>query len=372
MLSMEPSIKRGLTFWDRALLPADEFAERVGLIRAEMRRQGLDALIVAGNMYDDAELIYIVGGNVDGTLLLTLEGEPLIFAASGSREVFFLRHLSWIEAMSHEGPLIGKAMRAALERRQIPRGRIGTAGLQIMTSRAYRDLSDALSAYEMKDFSPAFAAIRRRLRPREMLALRMALGINQAAAAAADRAFAGGASNAAATIEAERIARLQGAWDFRALANLDSDELRPFERVSGDRRTPLLLWLASRYQGYWADGAAASGATPGSEAARCLAAMIASARAGVPARQVAAAGLSCLSPAAQASALAYGLGEGIGASLNGRPVIAPDSAEPLAEGAVVSLRAFAAGARPSLAAAMVEIGAQGANAIEPLARSMLP
>ena len=40
MLSMEPSIKRGLTFWDRATMPFDEYEERVRLVRAAMRESG--------------------------------------------------------------------------------------------------------------------------------------------------------------------------------------------------------------------------------------------------------------------------------------------------------------------------------------------
>src|SRR6516225_10435785 len=114
MLSMEPAIKRGLTFWDRRLMPQDEYEERVRLVRDEMRRESLAALIVAGNMYEDGELLYIVGGNVDGVLVLPLDGEPAIFTDSGPRESFFLRHLTWIGDLAHRGALVGAAVREAL------------------------------------------------------------------------------------------------------------------------------------------------------------------------------------------------------------------------------------------------------------------
>lgn len=373
MLSLEPSIKRGLTFWDRALMPPDEFAERIDLIRGEMRRIRLDALILAGNMYEDSDLLYVVGGNVDGILLLTQHDDPLIFTASGSREIFFLRQLTWILEMSHEGALVGKAMRAALERRKLSSGRIGTAGLDIMTSQAHRDLHDALAGYELQDFTPALQALRRQPRPREILALRIALGMAAEAAAAADRAFAGGASNAGALIEAERIARLRGAWDFRALANLGADDLRPYERPSEERRSPLLLWVAARYQGYWADRVAASAADPDSEAARAVAAMCAAAKPGGAAQHVADAGLAVLSAEARRSALAYGLGCGIGMRLNGPPSIGPMSDDILSEGTLLSFHVFAHGARqPSFAAAMVQLGPEGAERIEPLPRPGWP
>jgi Xaa-Pro aminopeptidase len=287
MLSMEPSIKRGLTFWDRALMPADEFDERLRLVREEMRRMGLAALVIAGNMYEDAELVYLVSYNVDGTLVLPLEGEPAIFTNSGSREGYFLKTLTWIEDLSHRGPLVGKAVADKLRERGVTKGRVGTAGLQVLASRPYHDLVDALAGYDLVDFAPALAAIRGRVRPRELAAVEVALGIAQRAAAAADRAFAAGASNAAAVVEAERVARLAGAWDFRALANLDGGWLRPFEHASDARRAPLLLWLAARYQGYWADCATASAAPAVSEAAKAVRAMTEAAKSGAAVAAVA-------------------------------------------------------------------------------------
>src|SRR5579859_2303834 len=367
MLSMEPSIKRGLTFWDRTLMPEDEYEERVRLIREEMRRGGLNALIVAGNMYEDAELLYIVGGNVDGVLVLPLEGEPTIFTNSGSRESFFLKHLTWITDLSYKGALVGRAVREALAARGVASGRIGTVGLQVLTSRQYRDLVEALPGYTLEDAGPMLQRLRSRLRPRERLALRHALGIAEKAAAAAERAFAAGGSNAAAVIAAERAARLAGAWDVRALANLDSDELRPYEFASDERRVPLLLWVAARYQGYWADRVALCGAPSDRAAAEALAAMKREARPGATAKSVAAAGLALLSPAARVTALDYGLGSGIGSTLDQTPSIAPTSTDLIEDGSVLSLRVFArTDTGVGFAGAMVEIQAGGAHDLEPL------
>jgi Xaa-Pro aminopeptidase len=373
MLSMEPAIKRGLTFWDRRLMPQDEYEERVRLIRDEMRREGLAALIVAGNMYEDAELLYVVGGNVDGVLVLPLEGEPAIFTDSGPRESFFLKHLTWIGDLSHRGALIGAAVREALAARGIAPhgsnpGRIGTAGLQVLTSRRHCDLVDALAGYAVEDAGPLLQKLRARPRPRERLAIRRALGIAETAAVAAERAFAAGGASATALIAAERAARLAGAWDFRALANLDSDELRPYEYASDDRRVPLLLWLAARYQGYWADRVVVSGAAPQTAmAAAALAAMKQAARPGASAAAVAAAGLALLSPAARAVAIEYGLGGGIGSTLDQAPRIAPESMDRIEAGCVLSLRVFVreeAGA--GFTGALVEIDETGARDLEPL------
>jgi Xaa-Pro aminopeptidase len=367
MLSMEPAIKRGLTFWDRTLMPRDEFYERVRLIRAEMGRIGLDALIVSGNMYEDADLLYIVGGNVDGTLVLTHDDDPTIFTASGSREGFFLRELTWLDQVSYQGTLIGRGVVAALEARGVRSGRVGTAGLQVLASGPYENLTRALAAYELQDVSETLARLRACPRPRELTALRLSLGMAEKAAAAVGRVFAVGGSNAAAFVEAERVARREGAWDFRALANLDSDDLRPFERPSDDRREPLLLWVATRYQGYWADRAVASQRAPDTEAAKAILAMTAAARSGASVRLVAEAGLRELSEGSQRSALDYGLGQGIGIALGLAPTISPASQEMMATGMVISFRILArGGTSPSFASAIVQIGPDGARPVQPL------
>jgi len=336
-------------------------------VREEMRRAGLAALIVAGHMYEDAELLYLVGGNVDGVLVLPLEGEPAIFTNSGPRESFFLRQLTWLRDLSHRGALVGKAVRETLAARGIAAGRVGVAGLQVLAARPYRDLLESLAGYAVEDAGPWLARLRARLRPREMLAIRRALGIATAAAAAAEQAFAAGDGNAAASIAAERAARLGGAWDFRALANIESDELRPFEFASEARRAPLLLWLAARYQGYWADRVLVAGGQGSAAAGAALAAMQRAARPGAAAKSIAAAGLAALSPAARDSALEYGLGGGIGSALEQGPRIAPDSADRIESGSVLSFHVFTRDESGiGFAGALCEIGAEGARALEPL------
>ena len=365
MLSMEPSIKRGLTFWDRALMPRDEFEERVRLVRDAMKGRGHKALVVAGNMYEDADLAYLIGVGVDGVLVVTQDHDPVIFTASGSRESFFLRELTWITELSHRGALVGGAVREALAADGVVDGRIGLVGLQALSKAPYDDLVSALHDYDLEESDDMIAALRRRLRPREIAAIRISLGIAQAAAEAAMRIFAAGASNAAAVVEAERVARLRGAWDVRILANLDGDDLRPFERCSTARIEPLKLWIATRYQGYWAEAIAPHSRLD--DADRALTSMIEASRGGASAGDVARAGLAQLPDSACATALAYGLGGGVGAALACRPAITPDGVDLLCDGAVLSLRVFApAASGAGFASRLVEVTAAGGRPVDPL------
>lgn len=362
MLSMEPSIKRGLTFWDRAAMPFDEYEERIRLVRAAMRQHDLRAMIVAGNMYQDADLLWLTAGNVDGVFVLPAEGEPAIFTNSGSRESFFLRELTWIQDLSYRGALVGNAVRAALEARGIPSGCIGTAGLSVLSLRQFQDLQQALMPYQLEDASALLQPVRTTLRPREHAAVAISLGMAASAARAAEAAFASGASNAAAAIEAERVARLAGAWDVRVLANVTGTGLRPYETPSDARYAPLSLWIATRYQGYWADHVVGSS----SIATDALAAMVCAAGPGVPARAVANASLAALSEDGRQQALGYGLGGGIGMELTQPPIIHPDSTDVLSIGNLLSLRVLT---DTGLASCLVEIGPDGAFPVQPRAWS---
>lgn len=370
MINMEPVLKRGYTAWDRALLPLDEFTERVRAVQAELRRARLGALIVWGNAYEYADFAYLTGMPAGGAAIVTPEGDPAVVTSGGGRELPFLSTLTWVTDLHPAGGFgfggMGKSLGAVLEARQVPGGPIGTVGGHLLSAAAYDGIARSLPDYPLEGFDAPLQALRARKRPREVAAVRAALGIAMRAVAAAERAFADGASNARAVVEAERVARRHRARDFRALANIASDDLRPYEGLSDDRRSPLLLWVAAEYQGYWADVAVTAPAAGNGVAAGAVAAMVAAARAGVPARDVAQAALDKLSGAAAESALAYGLGNGIGLALGEAPTISPRSDEPLVEGALLTLRVLAREASAvSFASALVQVGADGAQRLEP-------
>jgi len=354
---MEPITKRGYVVWDRGILPGDEFFERIRLIRAEMRDNGLDALVVFGNAYDDAQLNYFTGAYIDGGLVITAEGDPAMISSGGSREIYFQKLNTWIEDVS-AAPAMGPAVLAALKARGVTRGAVGVAGARILSGKVYAGFLEALSGFKIRESDDLVGKLLRQPRDREVLAVETSLAIAEAAVAAGQKVHAAGGSNTDALNEAERVARRLRAWDVRCLANLDGDDLRPLDRLSTLRQEPLLLWVGVRHQGYWAD-AVAPGAL-GGEAAKALEAMIAAASAGAAASDVAKAGTGRLSPASAESALAYGLGGGIGLTLSGQPVIAPGNAEKLLDGELLSLRVFASGdGTPSFANAIVRVGRSG-------------
>jgi Xaa-Pro aminopeptidase len=366
MINMEPVLKRGYTAWDQALLPADEFTERVSSVRAGMRSVGLDALLVWGNQYEYADFTYLAGMPTAGTLLLTHEGDPAIFTGGGGRELPFQRTLTWVGQLSAAGPMPGATLKAALADRSFLKGAVGLVGTHLLSAATYANVTESLKGYSVREFDQEFRKLRASKRPREVATVRTALRIATDAAAAAVKAFENGATTTEAMVEAERTARVNRARDIRILANVDSDDLRPFEGLSPARRTPLLLWIGVDYHGYWADVASTSPSSSGSQAEKAVAAMVSAASAGARAAEVARAGLTQLSTAARESAQDYGLGSGIGLALADWPTISATSDALLVDGGLLSLRVLARdGDGVSFANAIIQVAAGGARKLEP-------
>jgi Xaa-Pro aminopeptidase len=374
MINMEPVLRRGYTAWDRGLLPIDEFSERLGAVKSEMQRAGLAAVLVWGgglavSTRETGDYPYITGASGGGIIVITPEGDPSIVTAGGGREIPFQRTLTWVNELTPGGGFVvgGAPVRKVLEARQVTNGTIGTVGAGALPRSVYTQIEQTFDGYQLQPFDQVFRKLRDRKRPREVLAIRTALRIATDAAAAAQQSFADGASNARALVEAERSARMNRAHDFRALANIETDGLAPYEGLSEDRRSPLVLWVAVEHNGYWADTTLmAPKSDSGSEATRALDAMVAAIRPGAAAQAVAQAGLVTLPGASADNALMYGLGNGIGLALRDQPTISPTSEEVLADGQCLTLRvAGLNGGKVVLASAIVQVRSDGAHRLTP-------
>src|SRR5712692_2670389 len=202
MINMEPVLKRGLTFWDRALLPADEFTERVRLVQAEMAAAGVGALLVWGNAYEYADFAYLTGMAVGGTVIVTPEGDPAVVTSSGGRELPFLSTLTWIRELKPAGGYgfggTGKTLRATLEERQIMSGPIGTVGGHLLSAAAYNGVAECLSGYQLEPFDARMRGLRMRKRPREVAAARAGAAAREVARAGLGALSEGAAASALA------------------------------------------------------------------------------------------------------------------------------------------------------------------------------
>ena len=361
MISMTPVLTRGYTHWNRSRLPVDEFEERVRAVQAGMVEDGLAALLIFSNTYHcSGDLAYLAGWPIGGALLVLPAGEPHMYTFGGGRELFFQKAQIWVSDMRSVGANYGSALAVELDRLGATSGRVGIVGLDDMPAAGQTMVQRAFAAHDLVRYDDAYRRLRMAKRRREVLAFQATLEIAQRARDAARDAYERGASAAAALVEAERAARLNGAMDYRGLVNSDPGSLRPLEGLSDVRPKRLLLWSAVVHHGYWADMMLDTGA-PGLAAA-CVDAMVEAVRAGATAGDVASAGLGALPSHATEMTLSYGLGSGIGLDLDELPVIEPGSDAVLEEGTILSLRAvMPAIGEGSLAGAIVQVGAEGAT-----------
>ena len=151
MISMEPVLKRGYSSWDRAVLPEDEFALRADGVRAALERARLNALVVVnysllGVMVDYADIAYLAGLQSGGALLVPRSGEAVFVSFGGGRELAFMRSLTPLTLVPGSGKAF-EVLRAELEARGVPKGRIAAAGVAGLAASVAGRVRDALGGY---------------------------------------------------------------------------------------------------------------------------------------------------------------------------------------------------------------------------------
>jgi len=344
MITMNPVHLHGRSVWDQSYFPRDECEERVRIVRAEMARRGLRALLVFGHYTDYQDLCYLTQFFPAANWSLAfvpLEGDIILLPKlKGGRDLPAARARTWVQDVRNYRTL-SEAIHEMLGE-GVADGKIGLAGIEhSLPANLHDEVLACLASVSYVSVEKMLAEIRRSLRPREISALRRAAHIVKMAAGVLERAHAEGASNTEAVVAADGEARRLGAVDFRALAVLDeSGALAPVEGLSTLRSEPFVAYLAANFLGYWADLAVTVGATAASlrDAESALRAMVRTAHAGIEANELAQAAADSLGQSRFNEARRYGLGNGIGLSLHSAPDVTLGNDEVLADNAVLSLR----------------------------------
>lgn len=342
MITMTNVLKHGLTTWDRATLPEDEFEERVRALRAAMAAEGLEAVVSLGHATRPGPFAYFSGfvpplgwmGVVIGR-----EADPILVSGGGSRERIFVRTVTPIEDLRNSRSLFhgpAEIVSEALAEVAEAGDRIGLVGADdALTDATRRELAEALSVYAVSDANQLLTTIRTVKRPREVTALRRSLAIARRAVDDAIKRFEEGESAAAALLAAEATGRRSGGRDVRVLGDLGDGQLAPVEELSPGRPERFVVYCAVEHLGYWGQATGASAASPVATAA--LEAMVAQVGSSVETARLADAAIEHLPGGAADIALSYGLGGGIGLDLEEHPEIDRNGTV-IADGAVLALQ----------------------------------
>ena len=250
MLTMHPVVLRGRSGLE---LPPEEFAGRVGRVKAALAERGLDALIAFGDARHYAPLAWVCGlvPMLKWALVVVpAHGETELFTAMpGTRDLPAIRRIAVVGSVA---PIGGLA--AALARFD----RVAVAGLPTMRSSTEATIRGAT---EVADGAEAFlAALMATPSQRERALLRTATANARAAAAAIIDAYNGGAVLSDALLAGDLAAREAGMHDVRVLWSADSGlTLRPLGRPTAIRPEPLVVYVAVETGGYWGEALRSSG-----------------------------------------------------------------------------------------------------------------
>ncbi|MFI5266428.1 MAG: M24 family metallopeptidase [Chloroflexota bacterium] len=341
---MNSVLLHGRASWDRGYFPNDELEERLALVQAAMRAQGLRGLLVGGSFLDYANLCYLtqyIPWAGWAMAVVPVEGEiTLVTGVGGGRELPVARPRTWVADVRNPANL-DHAFRQVLTERGVA-GRVGTVSIETLGPRLQQRLIENLQGIECVAADSLLAGQRLALRSRELSAVKVAAGVVNAAAEALRRAYENNVPNTAALVEAEFEARRLGALDFRGLVNQDeSCELAPVEEQTPFKSDEVVAYLAVNCMGYWADLGVNLADAPAANVYHARAAvrgMAAAARTGARTGELAAVAADDLGPAEFAQAEAWGLGGGIGLALHSQPAIVTGGQEELVPDMALTLR----------------------------------
>lgn len=211
-------MRHGLMRWDARELPLDQLETRIGRLRSELARVGLDGFIIYTNIVRPSAAHYLTGFTPywsEGLLLVPMHGRLVFATALSNRVADWVRStnpVSEVISTPRPGTLLGERLASdGLAKR------IGILEIDVMPSELFDDLSAAAPDVAWVDGSVPFATIRRAVDAAEQRLLAQADAL---AVAAFDRARTAENTDAGALAGLiEKHVRLAGAEEvFVALA----------------------------------------------------------------------------------------------------------------------------------------------------------
>jgi len=351
MVTMQPALKNGRNVWDHVNMPESEFETRVERIRAHMKKSAIDLLLLYGRGLNEyADPCYVSNFIIRlprGTIaLMPLEGPVVLFFEGASRGLPSLLLTTWVRELKPAGNVAKECAQYLKEKGLVPCS-VGLGRLaEMMPYQEFRVLKEALAGCKIVDAARMLPNLRMIKSTKEIDEIRRAGRILKKGFELVSSICSSGMSEQFLEAMVRKQARLEGAEDVRMLFGRSGEKkrLRPPENRSIGQGHALIINAAVEFERYWAEAVKtftvkedsfseiASDATavydraidaikPGRAVSRLYKDLL---------EDAGRSGLELLSD--------YGLGGGIGLSLNELPVINEKGVQKLKEGMCLSLR----------------------------------
>jgi Xaa-Pro aminopeptidase len=248
-------LKRGCSTWDSAQLPQEEFHSRLDLLRREMARRDLDALVIYGDNYSFADLCYLTNyfPKVRGGIAVVPgEGEISLLLNIGSRDVPFAKTLTWVADVRASNQ-VGRDGAKLIKEKGFESGKLGLAdsghGFPLPQ---LEEMKAALPNVRWQTCDSMILPQRLIKTARELIAMREAGHLLREICDEASALIRTGRKEYEIVADIDRLARDKGAEDIRILAG-DKRLNPPSFKQSGTLESHWAVYLAVQHERYWAE-----------------------------------------------------------------------------------------------------------------------
>lgn len=344
MHTLHTVLNRGLSIWDSARIPEEEFRGRLDRVREGMREHSCDLLLVYGDSWKYGNLAYLthfLPKNRGALAVIPMEGAPALIVQEPSRNNPFSKTLTWIQELHSVGSL-SRGLGEAIKEKMLKPKKVGLVTVkEQLNIREWREMAKLLEGAELCDLSDFLSELRALKSPREAALIEEAARILAKALSLFEKEARPGMKEYEIFAHLDREARRLGAEDFRLLLARSSKPqvgLRPAGGSALEKGEGYLILVGASYQRYWAEvgrtfclGSVAESTAKAYGQARLLFGRL---REEVNKGVFACSWLSGLPSPAQNSLKAYGLGNGVGLDFAERPFLG-DEIKP---GMILTLR----------------------------------
>src|SRR5690242_14628158 len=235
-------LKRGCSTWDPKEVPQAEFQTRLDVLRREVARQDLDALVIYGDNYSFADLCYLTNyfPKVRGGIAVVPRmGALSLLLNIGSRDVPFAKTLTWVEDVRASNNL-GLDGAKLVKEKQLAGANLGL----IDSGHGFplpelEQMKSTLPDASWRACDEMIQPLRLRKTGRELAAVRQAGRLLNEVCTEAGRFIKPGRKEYEIVADIDRLARDKGAEDIRIL--------------SGERRlNPPSFKQAAKLGDHWA------------------------------------------------------------------------------------------------------------------------
>ncbi len=258
METMQPTLKRGRDVWDPINMPETEFQERVKKIKKEMKKEGIDVLLLYGcgpDQYGNPCYIsnYVIKMPWGALVIIPQKGEvALIFEGFSSK-----LSTTWVKEVRAVGDVSKECIKYLEERKLIP-STIGFVGLkQLMPHYQMHFLSESLKQSKIVHSDHIIRNMRMVKSQKESDEIRRCSRILTHAFDLISTIPSPNLSERVLEAVVNRSAYLEGAEDFRMLLAKPLEEKWAFRPAEDGQILPgdsVIVYLAVEFERYWSEG----------------------------------------------------------------------------------------------------------------------